>query len=87
MPNAHLGRGHSEIACWVGSGPSDPRRHGKPIGNASTGRLVKVVKLETVGTSRSTHYFRILLRPYYQWVLQHNRLRRESVLKAQRTLR
>jgi hypothetical protein len=39
------GSGTLKIACWFGSGPSDPRRHVKSIGNASTGRLAKFVRI------------------------------------------
>jgi hypothetical protein len=47
------GSGTLKIACWVGSGPSDPLRHSVTIGNASIGRLAKVVKLGMAGAIRS----------------------------------
>ena len=81
------GSGHSVIACWVGSGPSDPLRHVSPIGNASTGRLAKVVKLAIVGSTRHNRYFCRLPNSIAQGIATIRVARRERAFRQAETER
>jgi len=80
------GSRHSYIACWVGSGPSDPHRHVHCIGNASIRRLANVDKME-----HSTLLLQITDLPYsngciamgtYNWNGCEGRASRPQVVPA-----